>query len=150
MLSEVNVKVLQQIVGTVFETMMSLNVSPSETPWSPGVDHLTSFVNMTGYWEAAVLLECSQLQARQFAGHILSMDPPEAVDDDVRDVLGELANMIGGNLKSEMPAGLLLSMPAVMDGSHSGLHFCGSRASQSLSFQYAGGTFWVFVLAKDA
>jgi hypothetical protein len=41
MLSEVNVEVLQKIVRSVFETMMTLNVSQSEATWSPGVDHLT-------------------------------------------------------------------------------------------------------------
>jgi len=150
MLSQMNVEVLQQIVGSVFETMMSLNVSPSETTWSPGTGHLTSFVQITGDWEAALLLECSQWQACQFAGRILSMEPPEDVNDDVRDVLGELANMIGGNLKAEMPAGGRLSMPTVVDGSHSGLRFCGSKVRHRLSFQCADGHFWVFVLAKDA
>ena len=149
MLSEVNVEGLQQIVGSVFETMMSLNVSPSETTWSPAVDHLTSFVQITGDWEAAVLFECSQWQACQFTGRILAMEPPEEVNDDVRDVLGELANMIGGNMKSGMPTGVRLSMPTVVDGSHTGLHFCGSRVRQRLSFQCADGNFWVFVLAKD-
>ena len=144
-----NVEMVQQIVGTVFETMMSLNASPSKTTWSPGADHLTSFVQITGDWEAVVLLECSQWQACQFAGRILSMAPPEEVNDDVRDVLGELANMIGGNMKSEMPTGVRLSMPTVVAGSHSGLHFCGSKVRQSLSFQCADGIFWVFVFAKD-
>jgi CheY-specific phosphatase CheX len=149
MLSEVKVEVLQQIVGSVFETMMGLNVSASEITWSPGADHLTSFVQITGDWEAAVLLECSQWQACQFAGRILSVEPPEKVDDDVRDVLGELANMIGGNLKSEKPGAVRLSMPTVVDGSHSGLHFCGSKAQQGLSFQCTDGNFWVFVFEKD-
>ena len=149
MLSEVNVEVLQQIVVSVFETMMSLNVSPSETTWSPGVDHLTSFVQITGDWEAALLLECSSWQACQFAGRILSIDPPEKVDDDVRDVLGELANMIGGNMKSEKPTGVRLSMPTVVDGSHRGVHFCGSKVQQGLSFRCADGDFWVFVFEKD-
>ena len=43
------------------------------------------------------MFECTRDQACQLAGRFLAMDPPEAVDDDVRDMLGELANMIGGN-----------------------------------------------------
>jgi len=149
MLSEVNVTGLERIVGSVFETMMGLTVSPSESTWSPAADHQTSFVQITGDWEAVVLLECSQWQARQFAGRILSSEPPEEVDDDVLDVLGELANMIGGAVKSEGPVGSRLSMPTVVDGSHSGVRFCGSKSRLSLSFQCAEGIFWVFVFAKD-
>ncbi len=150
MQSGVNVEMLRQIVGSVFETMVSLNVSPSEGTWRPGPDHLTSFVQITGICGAAVLLECNRWQACLFAGRILAMDPREEVNDDVRDVLGELANMIGGNMKSEMPTGARLSMPTVVDGSHASLHFCGSKVQKSLSFQCTDGDFWIFVLAKDA
>ena len=33
---------------------------------------------------------------------------PDTVDDDMRDVLGELANMIGGNMKCVLGAGIRL------------------------------------------
>jgi CheY-specific phosphatase CheX len=56
------------------------------------------------------------------------------VDDDVRDVLGELANMMDGNIKSEMTTGVRLSMPTMVDGSHAGLHFCGSKVQERLPF----------------
>ena len=97
-----------------------------------------------------MLHECSQWQACQFAGRILSIEPPERVDDDLRGVLGELANMIGGNAKSEKPTGVRLSMPTIVDGSHSGLHFCESKVRQRLSLQCADGIFWVLVFEKDS
>jgi len=54
---------------------------------------------MAGDWNGAILLECDRRQACQFAGRFLSLDPSDTVDDVVRDVLGELVNMIGGNMK---------------------------------------------------
>ncbi len=48
------------------------------------------------------MFECDRQLACQFAGRFLSVDAPESVNDDVRDVLGELANMIGGNMKSAL------------------------------------------------
>jgi chemotaxis protein CheX len=93
------------------------------------------------------LLECDRREACQFAGRFLSMDSPEAVTDDVRDVLGELANMIGGNIKSAVAAGLSLSMPSVTDGSDYGLRVCGSQVQDRLSFQCEDGPFWVTLLA---
>ena len=147
MQAEVSVEILSQIVESVFTTMMSLEVSPSDQIWSHLGERITSFVHLTGDWNGAVLLECTPHQACQFAGRILCMDPPDAVDDDVRDVLGELANMIGGNIKCGMSTGVRLSMPSVMDGKDYDLHICGSEVQARLAFQCADGHFWVTVLA---
>jgi len=45
----------------------------------------------------------------------------------VRDALGELANMLAGNLKSVLPSGVVLSMPSVIEGSDYSLRICGKR-----------------------
>ena len=70
------------------------------------------------------------------------------VDDVIRDVLGELANMIGGNLKCVLSQGIQLSMPSVIDGSDYSLRVCGVAARQQLAFQCDDGLFWFTVLAK--
>jgi len=75
------------------------------------------------------------------------MDPPESVDDDVRDVIGELANMIGGNLKSGMAPGVRLSMPTVMEGNDYDVRVCGSQLLERLAFQCEDGDFFVTVLS---
>jgi chemotaxis protein CheX len=142
----VEVELLTQIVQSVFATMMELEVFPDEIPWSPVGDRLTSMVSLTGDWNGAVLLECNRKQACQFAGRILAMEPPETVDDDVRDVLGELANMIGGNMKSGMSTGVRLSMPSVMDGRDYDLRVCGSEIQERVSFHSEDGHFWVAIL----
>lgn len=147
MQTELSVDMLAQIVTSVFATMMSLEVNPSDDPFDSHGSRLTSSVYLTGGWNGAVFLECSAVQACQFAGLILAMDAPEAVDDDVRDVLGELANMIGGNLKSSMAPQIRLSMPAVMEGNDYEMRVCGSEVLERLGFQSAVGTFWVTVLA---
>ena len=147
MQTEISVEMLVQIVESVFMTMMSLEVSLSDASYKPAGDSLTSFVHLTGEWNGAVLLDCNPRQACIFAGLILSMDPPGMVDDDVRDVLGELANMIGGNMKCCMPAGVRLSMPTVMEGRDYDLRICGSQILERVAFQCSEGHFWVTVLA---
>ena len=149
MATEVSVEIVAQIVESIFVTMMDLEVSASETPSLPVGDRLTSSVYLEGDWNGAVSLECNREQACQFAGRLLSMDPPATVDDDVRDALGELANMIGGNLKSSMGANARLSMPSVIVGNDYELRICGSETQSRLAFQLNGGNFWVTVSAKD-
>jgi chemotaxis protein CheX len=113
---EILTSALAQIAESVFATMMNLEVGQGGTPWFPGGNRLTSALHLAGDWNGAVLLECDREQACRFAGRFLSMDPPDTLDDVVRDVLGELANMIGGNLKCVLTPGIRLSMPSVVDG----------------------------------
>jgi chemotaxis protein CheX len=146
-LSQVSAEMVAAIVESVFITMMDLEVTPSRIPWSPSHDQLTSAVHLSGDWNGALILECNRWEACRFAGRFLSMEPPDAVNDDVRDVLGELANMIGGNMKSAVTTGLSLSMPSVTDGSDYGLRVCGSQIQDRLGFECAEGPFWVTLLA---
>jgi chemotaxis protein CheX len=147
MQTEVRTDVLAQIVESVFLTMMELEVFPCDTPWSSTGDRMTSLVYLTGDWNGAVMLECDPHQACLFAGRILCMDPPETVDDDVCDVLGELANMIGGNMKSGMSTGVRLSMPSVMNGRDYDVRICGAEVQHRIAFRCEDGNFWVTVLA---
>jgi chemotaxis protein CheX len=137
---------LAQIVESVFGTMLSLEVGECGTPWFPSGNRLTSAVHLAGDWNGAVLLECDRGQACRFAGRFLSIDPPDTVDDVVRDVLGELANMIGGNLKCVLTRGIRLSMPSVVDGNDYSVRVCGAEVRERLSFQCAEGLFWITVL----
>jgi chemotaxis protein CheX len=56
------------------------------------------------------------------------------IDEDVRDSLGELANMLAGNLKSVLPSGVVLSMPSVIEGSDYSLQICGKRSIERVPF----------------
>src|SRR5580704_15397225 len=89
---------IEAVVASVFATMMELDTWPSGLP-CPGFDGLlTAAVYLTGEWQGAVRIHFAHRQACQFAGRFVGIPAPESVDDDVRDVLGELANMVAGNL----------------------------------------------------
>jgi chemotaxis protein CheX len=147
MATEVSAEMVAQIVESVFMTMMNLDVTPGTTSWTPSNDQLTSTVHLSGSWNGALLFECHRLQACLFAGRFLSIGPPVTVNDDVRDVLGELANMIGGSIKSAVSAGLSLSIPSVTDGSDSPPVCNGAKVQNRLAFECAEGPFWVALLA---
>ena len=146
---EVHAAELAQIVEAVFDTMLQLDVTQCDVPWRPDDARLMSFVHLTGDWNGAVLIECSQIQACRFAARFLSIDPVDTVDDVVRDVLGELANMIVGNVKSVLSPNLQLSMPSVVAASnHYSLHICGAEVRDRLTFRCSEGIFWVTVMSR--
>lgn len=144
---------LAQIVESVFGTMMGLEAGAGVTPWFPSRDRMTGAVQLTGDWNGAVLLECDRGQACRFAGRFLCMDAPGEVDDVVRDALGELANMIGGNLKSVLAQGsrkIRLSIPTVVDGGDYSLRICGAQVRERVAFRCNEGPFWITVLTTRA
>lgn len=137
---------LAQVVDSIFGTMLSLEAHEGRRAWFAAADRLTATVYLAGDWNGAVLLECSRGQACRFAGRFLSIDPPGAVDDVVRDVLGELVNMIGGNLKCVLNRGIRLSMPSVVDGHSHSMRVCRGEVQERLPFDCAEGPFWVTVM----
>lgn len=138
---------LAHIVASVFETMMDLKTEEIGIAWFSGTGRLTAAVHLAGDWNGAILLECDGPQACRLASRFLSMDPPATVDDVVRDVLGEVASMIGGNLKYVLKGEARLSMPSIVDGSDYSVRYCGATLRERLAFRSAEGIFWISVLA---
>ena len=135
---------LAEIAASVFSSMLGLEFQerPSLGPYPESAHTLTAVVHLAGEWQGAVLLHCLEGQAREFASRFLTMPPPASVDDDVRDVLGELANMIAGNLKCTLRPGIQLSVPCVVDGTHNSLRRSGTVICE-LGFQTDSGPFWL-------
>lgn len=147
MLTELTRDMIEQIVESVFTSMLGLEVFPCETLWAPDVDRVTAAVRLMGDWNETLLLECTHRQACHFAGRLLSADAPQTVDDDVRDALGELANIIGGNMKIGMARGLKMSMPSVTDDTDYGLRTRACEIENRVAFECVEGLFWVTLLA---
>jgi chemotaxis protein CheX len=142
--------VIEQIVENVFQTMMDLEVHPSDAPWPPRAEVITASISLAGSWKGAVLVECGLPEAFLFASRMIGIDPPTALNDDVRDALGELANMVGGNLKSILPGGVELSLPSVVWGSDYRVGICHAGRAHRWVFSSQDATFGVTVIEVSA
>jgi chemotaxis protein CheX len=134
---------LETVVGSVFGTMMGLEVRPSPEPCPGSGGMLTAAVYLTGEWVGAACVHVEPEQACAFAGHFLGMPVPPAVSDDVRDVMGELANMIAGNLKCTLAPGIRISVPSVTDGAEYSLRVCRTREVVRAGFDTDAGPCWI-------
>jgi len=138
---------LDRVVESVFETMLNTALQPAPESWRPAANTLTAAVYFAGAWKGAVLIECTRGQARHFASRLTAAEPDGAIpDDDVRDALGELANMLAGSLKSVLPHGVGLSMPSVVEGADYSLRVCGGNLSERSAFACEAGTFGVTMI----
>ena len=105
------------ITRDVWESFTGRTIDVADGQARPGGGDLTvGCVTVTGAWQGRVLLACPAQLARMAAAAMFDL-PAEQLDDrEVADALGELTNMVGGNIKSLIPGPSRLSMPAVTVG----------------------------------
>jgi len=111
-------------VGDVFETMFSVRLEPTETVSAAsltGVRNVSS-VCFAGDATGIVSIHVGTDLCRRMAANMLGMKPEEIEGgDEIDDMLAELSNIVGGNLKSALTdTGLrcALSTPSCTTGSN--------------------------------
>ncbi|HEU0121234.1 MAG TPA: chemotaxis protein CheX [Bryobacteraceae bacterium] len=138
-----------RIVEDVLITMTQYEVGAGNTPYTVQSGRATCAIYFTGVWSGAVLLECSMPMAFEFTARLMGIPKPLQFDNDVFDALGELVNMIGGNLKSVLPRGVSLSLPSVVEGSSYSVRVCGANQLRRFSFDGPDGSFWVTLVETE-
>ena len=104
------------ITRDVWESFTGRAIDVADGQARPGGDVTVGCVTVTGAWQGSVRLACPAQLARMAAAAMFDL-PAEQLDDrEVADALGELTNMVGGNIKSLIPGPSRLSMPAVTVG----------------------------------
>lgn len=104
-----------RIVEHLFHTMLDRQVAVVAHSLRLADDALTAVISFSGAWHGALCLQCSERQAKLFAQLFMGDDSGER-DEERRDVMAELANIIAGNLKVILPHGAQSSLPAVFTG----------------------------------
>jgi chemotaxis protein CheX len=113
---EVNENDLAEMVEQVWESYLDPEglspLIPTYDENQPSEVH--SSVSISGSWTGHLVYACSIEAGRRAAAAFLAMEPGEVSEDDLADVLGELANIVGGNVKAMLPPGAFLSLPQVV------------------------------------
>jgi chemotaxis protein CheX len=113
---------VQAATAEVFSTMLGIEVRAAAARTDdtcPRVDDgVMAFVGIAGAWMGSGIISCDASFACRLCELFLMTDAP-AVNEDVLDALGELANMVIGNFKTAAEARvgpLGLSVPTVIYG----------------------------------
>lgn len=140
---------LRRIAGDVWSTVLGLDLRPRPTAAaSPGERVFTGCVQITGDWDGAVTLHLPHHLARRAAAVMFATDPSDLVDDDLRDVVGELTNMTGGNVKALVGGTCQLSLPAVTEGPDHLVSLPGSVVLTRLAFDADGDPLLLTLFAR--
>jgi chemotaxis protein CheX len=110
----------EQIVGIaqdVWSTFTGTSIRAADDETAAGSDDIiVGSVAVSGEWQGYVLLACPTQLARTAASAMFEVPAGKLTDDEVADALGELTNMVGGNVKSLLPGPARLSLPTVTVG----------------------------------
>jgi chemotaxis protein CheX len=84
----------------------------------PGNEVLAT-AEISGEWNGTVCLSCSRTAARHATATMFGIADAELTPADITDAVGELVNVVGGNIKSLVPGPSVLSLPSVSEGDES-------------------------------
>jgi CheY-specific phosphatase CheX len=107
---------LQDIILNVFSLMLDLKVNVLSADEALDQDRPTRAcaVHILGGWNGSLSVQGTHQFIREVASRTFgNVDAPEPLQ---RDSLYELTNVLGGNLKSILGVGCVLSTPKVIDG----------------------------------
>ena len=114
-------KKIVETTEEIFSTMIFIDIS-TDSPLEEGKQalgcHVSAMIGLTGGFSAMLGIHCPEAVGLGIAGAMLGMEIDE-VDADVKDALGEIANMLAGGLKERFSAediNLELAIPTAISG----------------------------------
>ena len=104
---------LRQITEDVWTMILGLEVHPTPSPRPPDADGLRGTVRIQGGWDGELRLVCPSALARRATAIMFGTGEDEVAPDQTQDAIGELTNMLGGNVKAILPGPSTISLPEV-------------------------------------
>jgi chemotaxis protein CheX len=141
----------------VLSSMASMNVLGGSTLAAIIIPerHLTAMVGFAGSYMGLTAIHCSETVGKKICGSMLRMPPETLSDEDVRDAMGEIANIIAGRFKTafieKIQAGEEVfdqSVPSVICGDDYETHTVTDAPTTCVEFTSEQGVFFVELSLK--
>lgn len=145
---------VQRSVVDLFDTMLSMEVTPVDEDIQSLEDEivLVGFVSLAGKVNGSVNIRVSQEMSRKMAAGMLGMELEEIEsDEEVKDVLREVCNIVAGGLKSNFcDVGLTcqISTPSITTGNSFEIQTLHMERYERFAFQYGSEIICVEIAVK--
>lgn len=146
-----NVTIARRLVAStndVFRSMLFMDLHPLASKEGKDIrceSDITSMVGLAGDMKGILAVHCPTPVATSLAGAMLGMELAE-LDEDVKDAIGEITNMITGGMKTFFDgdgAKLDLSIPTTLIGRSFRVGGLFGAQRILVPFDVEAGTFWV-------
>lgn len=131
----------------VFSTMLSVELEREDFTdiYSDIQSNMTSMIGLGGGIRGVLAIHCPAAIAKAITGSFLGMEV-EDLDDDVKDAIGEIANMVAGNLKVSYAAiglNVELAIPTSIVGESFRISGIAEAKRIIVPLKMAEGLFWI-------
>ncbi|MCA1796539.1 MAG: chemotaxis protein CheX [Geobacteraceae bacterium] len=138
----------------IFETMIMVDINAGD----PILEKINNFkcsvsgvIGLAGSCKGMLAIHLPDKVAMSITGSFLGMDVTE-VDDDVTDAIGELANMVAGNIKmilDEAGNNVTVSIPSCVHGEEYSMDTVSDSQRVVIPFNIESGRFLVELQIKN-
>jgi len=139
---------IEDIAQSIWMTLFEV---PLERGGADAIDSestVTCIVHIDGAWHGAVVLRCPVELARTLTSEMFRSESEPSFDE-VKDALGEVTNMLAGNLKALLPEPSEISLPAVARGSNYEFGVVGTNVVATVPFMCAGQPLVVLLVQRS-
>jgi len=108
---------------------------------------ISAVIGLSGDIRGAVVISMKKKFAIKVADTLVGI-PHTEMDDDIVDAIGEIVNIISGNIKNEVPGGekIQISLPTVIKGSDHSFAWPGKQSRiLCIAFKYEDDSFHLLV-----
>lgn len=138
---------IAEIAQSIWETVFAVPLEVGSGGTLGSDPAMTGSVQIDGAWEGAVMLQCPHVLANRLTSILFQGEGPPPPGE-VRDAMGELTNMLAGNVKSLLPQPSRISLPTVAFGADYELTVVGTRPVVTVSFTCEGSPLTVTLLER--
>lgn len=131
---------ISQAVSAVFQSMIGRAPEQFDEPTDPGQFGLTAVIGLTGDPAGILSISSELTAASKIAARMLGSEMSGA-EDYARDALGEVCNMVAGNLKSSLSESddrCQISIPTVISGTDYQIKSLLYGQQHSVTFRFEG------------
>ena len=145
---DMNARVSEAIID-VFDTMLSLKLESIDAVTAESLEGIRNVgsVSFAGDATGMVSIHASDSFSREMAAEMLGMEVEDIEgDEEIRDMMGEMGNIVGGNLKSAFTdAGLMcaLSTPSFTTGTDFSIEALNMETYERFAFRCGGNIIFV-------
>ena len=138
------------VSNAVWQAMLGMEAYALD-PLTPltGGPFVTATVLITDAVEGGVTLHMSASLGRALAAIMFCVEPDAVTAEDMIDAIGELANMLGGNLKALMRQPARLSLPLVTEGNSYKVSFPGAIVMNHVALGFEGHVAHIVLHERD-
>ncbi len=145
---------VDELVEMVWGQTLGIELTAADAE-TPGHEHtVEGHIHISGAWSGTLILQCAVGLARQAARRMFDRSEDELALEELQDAVGELTNIVGGNLKSVLSQdGCYLSLPVVVEGNDYTVRVQGARMMTRSRFTADGQALVVTLMeatARDA